>query len=151
MLLMAIPVGRGQAQHASVPDTRPWYVTAAHWGRWPTLAAAIGFTAGAIAKKGDADEVYDGLQAYCVEDSSRCLLNAQGQYANPEAEARYQETLRLDAQARRWMLGGQGFLFLSGAFFLIDLATGSSKPENIPLTPLEAFATPGAMGLRWRF
>jgi hypothetical protein len=49
------------------------------------------------------------------------------------------------------MIGGQGFLVVSGGLFLIDLVAGSRKPENIPFTPLEAYTAPGTLGVRWRF
>jgi len=133
------------------PDARPWFVTTAKWVKWPTLAAAIGLTAAAITRKADADSYYDGLQTLCLEQPDACRLGANGAYADPSAESLYQETLRLDGQARRWMIGGQGFLFVSGGLFLIDLVAGSRKPENIPFAPLEAYAAPGTLGLRWRF
>lgn len=133
------------------PDARPWFAPVAKWGRWPTLAAAIGLTAAAITKKADADDVYEGLQARCVDVAGTCVLRPDGTYVDAESERLYQETLRLDGQARRWMIGGQAFLFVSGGMFLIDLVVGSSKPENIPFSPLEAYAVPGAVGLRWRY
>jgi hypothetical protein len=133
------------------PDARPWFVSAAKWAKWPTLAAAIGLTAVAITRKADADEYYDQLQDLCREQPEECGVGPDGAYTNRLAESLYQETLRLDGQARNWMIGGQGFLFVSGGLFLIDLVAGSRKPANIPYTPLEAYATPGTLGLRWRF
>jgi hypothetical protein len=145
-------VGRpAAAQEAGPPQGRPWFVGVSKVVKWPTLAAAIGFTAAAIVRKDNADEVYDRLQALCLEGSDNCRSGADGTYLNPEAESLYQETMRLDGHARRWMIGGQGFLVVSAGMFLIDLISGSSKPENIPFTPLEAWASPGRVGLRWRF
>jgi hypothetical protein len=135
----------------SPPDARPWFVAAAKWVKWPTLAAAVGLTAIAIMRKADADDSYDQLQARCLDEPEDCAIDPNGAYANPEAESLYQETLRLDAQARNWMIGGQGFLVVSGGLFLIDLVAGSRKPENIPFTPLEAYTAPGTLGVRWRF
>ena len=133
------------------PDARPWFVSAAKWVKWPTLAAAIGLTAAAITRKADADAYFDRLQTLCIEQPDDCQLSTSGTYTNPQAEDLYQETLRLDGQARRWMIGGQGFLFVSGGLFLVDLVSGSRKPKNIPFAPLEAYAAPGTLGLRWRF
>jgi hypothetical protein len=147
MALLPQPLAAQEAEAGG----HPWYVGAARWAKWPTLAAAVGLTAAAIVRKDDADQYFDQLDALCSADSDACRVGPGGGYLNPEAEALYQETLRLDAQARRWMIGGQGFLFVSGALFLIDLVAGQSKPKNIPFTPLEAYATPGLMGLRWRF
>jgi len=152
LLALGTPAVRVAAQEPPTPpDARPWFVSASKWAKWPTLAAAIGLTAAAITKKGDADNTYDVLQALCLEDPDACARGPNGSYANPDTEGLFQETLRLDAQARRWMIGGQGFLFLSGGMFLLDLATGSSKPKNIPFSGLETYATPGTIGLRWRF
>jgi len=143
--------GVGAAQQSGAADGRPWYVAAAKWGKWPTLAAAVGFTAAAIVRKDAANRRYDQLQALCLEDSDSCRAGPSGAYVSPDAEALYQETVRLDHQARRWMIGGQSFLFVSGGMFLIDLVAGKSKPKNIPFTPLEAYAAPGVLGLRWPF
>jgi hypothetical protein len=150
-LVAAGTAGRVGAQEAGPPVERSWWVSTSKWAKWPTLAAAVGLTAAAITRKADADAVYESLQAFCLVESGNCASTPGGTYANPEAEALYQETLRLDLQARRWMIGGQGFLFLSAGMFLIDLVAGASKPQNIPFTPLEAWAVPGQAGLRWRF
>jgi len=147
--LVAAPVA-AQDQRAA-PDARPWFATAAKWGKWPTLGAAIGLTAIAISRKADADDFFDRLQLLCVEQPDACRIDPGGAYASPTAESLYQETLRLDGLARQWMIGGQGFLFVSGGLFVLDLVTGRRKPKNIPYAPLEAFAAPGTLGLRWRF
>lgn len=133
------------------PDGRPWYVTTAKWAKWPTLAGAIALTAAAISRKLDADQVYDGLQLFCLADTQNCVRNADGTYVQPAAEALYQETVRLDRQARNWMWGGQAFLFVSAGLWVIDLVAGSSRPDNIPYAPLEPYAAPGVVGARWRF
>jgi len=139
-----------QAPPAQPEAGRPWYVTTSKWAKWPTLAAAVGLTAAAIMRKDDADQIFDGLEQFCVADTANCQRGADGTYVNPQAEALYQETLRLDAQARRWMIGGQAFLFASGGLFVIDLVWGGSKPHNIPYSPFEPFAQPGRVGLRMR-
>jgi hypothetical protein len=146
--------GAGPAAGQEPPrpaDARPWFVSAAKWVKWPTLAAAVSLTTVAILRKADADRVYDRLQTLCLDAPDDCTLGDNGAYVNGEAEALFQETLRLDGRARNWMIGGQGFLFVSGGLFLIDLVAGAREPENIPFTPLEAYAVPGALGLRWRF
>jgi hypothetical protein len=139
------------AQVDSPAPGRPWYATTATWARWPTLAAAVGMTAAAIAVKDRANNAFSGLKLICRAGSQNCVVGQDGTYVNSDAERLYQETLRLDAQARRWMIGGQGFLFLSGGLFLIDLVAGHREPKNIPFSPLEAYVVPGKLGLRWRF
>jgi hypothetical protein len=149
MALVARPAAAQDARPN--PDARPWFVTAAKWGKWPTLAAAIGLTAVAIIRKAEADDYFDRLQTLCAEQPDACRPGPDGTYPDPDAESLYQETRRLDGRARQWMIGGQGFLFVSGGLFVLDLVTGSRKPRNIPFAPIEAFAAPGALGLRWRF
>lgn len=150
LVLSGGPAGAQDAP-ARAPDTRPWYVGTARWAKWPTLAGAVGLTAAAFLRKQDANQIYDGLQAFCVADTQNCIQNPDGTYVNPAAEALYQETRRLDRQARNWMLGGQGFLFVSAGLWLIDLVANTRRPENIPYSPFEPVAAPGRLGLRWRF
>jgi len=151
LALAATALARPVRAQTDADPGHPWYVGVSKWAKWPTLAAAIGLTAAAIMRKDDADQVYGQLQSLCREDSDACRPGSNGAYTNADAEALYQETLRLDAQARRWMIGGQGFLFVSGGLFLIDLVAGKSKPKDIPFTPFKAWAAPGALGLRWEF
>ena len=139
------------SQVATPRPGRPWYVSTAKWARWPTLAAAAGLTTAAILAKNRANDSFNGLKLICRAASQNCVVGQDGTYVNRDAERLFQETLRLDAQARRWMIGGQGFLFLSGGLFLIDLVSGNREPKNIPFSPLEAYAVPGKLGLRWRF
>ncbi len=152
LLIASLPFGpSASAQQPGSPTPRPWYVTVSHWGKWPLLAGAIGFAAAAIAQKSDADAVYDRLQSMCRNASGDCIVDPDGTYVNPDAEALFQETLRLDGKARRWMLGGEVSLALSGGMFLIDLVAGHSEPRNIPFTPFEVYTGRDRLGLQWRF
>jgi hypothetical protein len=105
----------------------------------------------AIARNHDADQVYDGLAELCRAGGETCVLGADRTYLNPQAEALYQETLRLDSQARKWMIGGQATLAVAGAMFVIDLVAGTRRPKNIPYSPLEYFADGKRVGFRVRF
>jgi hypothetical protein len=158
IVLLALPMASlllspsARAQQAEARNhTRPWYATASHWGKWPMLAGAVGLAVAGIAQKHDADGVYDQLQELCRADSQDCILDESEHYVNPDAEALYQETLRLDGKARRWMLGGEVSLALSGCMFLIDLVAGHSEPRNIPFTPFEVYSAPDRLGLQLRF
>ena len=71
-----------QESGPAAPDARPWFVSASKWAKWPTLLAAIGLTAAAITKKGDADDAYDILQSLCLEDPDACRRGPNGAYAN---------------------------------------------------------------------
>jgi hypothetical protein len=139
------------AQQPGSANARPWYVTVSHWGKWPLLAGAIGFAAAAIAQKSDADAVYNQLQSMCRAASADCIVGPDGKYVNPDAEGLFQETLRLDGKARRWMLGGEASLALSGGMFLIDLVAGHGEPRNIPFTPFEVYTGRDRLGVQWRF
>jgi hypothetical protein len=132
-------------------DARPWFVDVSHYGKWLALAGAAGLTAVAIMRNQDADQVYDGLAELCRAGGDTCVLNLEGAYINPDAERLYQETLRLDSQARKWMLGGQVALVTAGTMFVIDLVAGTKRPKNIPYAPLEYFADGRGVGLRVRF
>jgi hypothetical protein len=132
-------------------DARPWFVDVSHYGKWFALAGAAGLTAVAILRNSDADQIYDGLTQLCRAGGETCVLNDEGTYTNPEAEALYQETLRLDSQARKWMAGGQATLVLAGAMFVIDLVAGTKRPKNIPYSPLEVFSDGQQTGIRFRF
>lgn len=152
LLILALPLcSPASAQEPARQDQRSWYAAVSHWAKWPTLAGALGFTAAAIFQKQDADNVYDRLQTLCHNTSEACLLGADGTYVNRDAEALYQETLRLDGKARRWMIGGESTLALSGVMFLLDLVAGQTEPKNIPFTPFEVYGGPDRLGLQWRF
>jgi hypothetical protein len=115
------------------------------------IASAAGLMTVAIVRNHDADRVYGGLQTLCQAGGATCVIDLDGHYLNPDAEALYQETLRIDSQSRSWMAGGQVMLVAAGAMFVIDLVAGNRKPKNIPFTPLEYFADGTRAGLTLRF
>ncbi len=130
---------------------KPWYVSASQWGRWGALAGTVGFTALAVIRHNDADEVFRGLLMLCGNANQACVPGADGTYVDPGAEALYQETLRLDGRARTWMILGQISLVAAGGLFLINLVSGENEPDNIPFAPLELVAGPRKLGLKVRF
>ena len=140
-----------QEQPPRAIDARPWFADMSHYGKWLALAGAAGLTTVAILRNHDADQVYDGLATLCRAGGDTCVLNPDGNYVNPQAELLYQETLRLDSEARKWMLGGQVTLVAAGAMFVIDLVAGTRRPKNIPYAPLEYFADGRRVGVRLRF
>lgn len=142
------PAAYAQEPTPPPPNARPWIASVSHWGRWVALAGAAGLTTVAIARNHDADDIYGGLQELCRAGGDTCVLNAEGTYVNPDAEALYQETLRLDSHARRWMLGGQVMLVAAGAMFVVDLVAGTRRPKNIPYSPVEYFADGRRIGVR---
>jgi hypothetical protein len=154
LIAPALPLSRPAAAQEPAPrsvDARPWFVSVSHYGKWVGLAGAAGLTAVAILRNEDADRVYDGLASLCRAGGETCVLNEAGTYLNPQAEALYQETLRLDSEARKWMVGGQAALVVAGTMFVIDLVSGTKKPKNIPYAPVEYFSDGRRVGLRVRF
>jgi hypothetical protein len=132
-------------------DARPWFATVSHYGKWVGLAGAAALTAVAVLRNEDADRVYDGLAELCRAGGDTCVLNDDGTYLNPQAETLYQETLRLDGVARKWMIGGQAALVVAGAMFVVDLVSGTKRPKNIPYSPVEYFSEGRRAGFRVRF
>lgn len=139
------------AQGTPSVDSRSWLASASHYGKWVAIASAAGLMTVAIMRNHDADRVYGGLQTLCQAGGATCVIDLDGHYLNPDAEALYQETLRIDSQSRSWMAGGQVMLAAAGAMFVIDLVAGNRKPKNIPFTPLEYFADGTRAGLTLRF
>ncbi len=153
LLAAALPLGQSataqQGDDAQTP--RPWVISFAEWAKWGTLASAVGLTTVAIFRNGDANEVFRGLNRFCAAAPDACFLGEDGRYVDAGAETLYEETLRLDRQARLWTVAGQLALAASGVLFLIDLVTGDDGPRNIPFAPLEAFTTGYHTGFRIRF
>lgn len=147
-----LPASSAAAQATDMAQKdRPWYVSVSKWGKWGALAGATALTAVAFLRNRDANQVFDGLLDLCEAASSACLTGANGRYVHQDAEALYQETLRLDRAARGWMIGGQVSLAAAGAMFLVDLVWGGDDPENIPFAPLDVVAEPGRLGFQVRF
>jgi hypothetical protein len=149
--LRLCPEAAAQESSPTPIDSRSWLAEVSHYGKWVALAGAVGLTTVAIFRNQDADQVYDGLSRLCQTGGDTCVLKPDRTYLNPDAEALYQETRRLDSQARHWMIAGQGTLVLAGAMFVVDLVAGTRRPENIPYSSVEYFADGRRLGLRVRF
>lgn len=136
---------------AQEPASRPAVASFARYAKWPTLAAAVGFTAVAFSHNRDADRVYDALTTYCFQNPLACNVVPVGsrtRYVEDDPERLYQETLRLDRQARNWLVLGQVSLAASGVMFLIDLISGDDGPDNIPFDGFRLIADGRRLGLR---
>jgi hypothetical protein len=68
------------------------------------------------------------------------------------SETFYQESLRYDRRARRWLFGGEAALLGSAAIFVWELTRHKSKPDNIPFEPeLRTLKQATGVGLRMQF
>ncbi len=150
-LAIALPAVAQAQSPSPQPRTTPWYVSVSHYGRWVALAASAGFIAVAVNRHDQASQEYQALVLFCHQQQQRCVLGTDGKYLDPVPEARFQETLKLDARAGRWIMAGQITLFAAGGMFLIDILDRDHSPKNIPYTPFEAYAAPGRLGLQMRF
>jgi hypothetical protein len=105
------------------------------YGKWVLAAGAIGMNYLAARAHDRADERFDLLKNRCFDDSNLCSVDAAGSYINGESERFYQESLRYDRQARRWLFGGETALVASAAMFVWELTRRNPKPDNIPFEP----------------
>jgi hypothetical protein len=124
-----------------------WPRAVAHYGKWVTAAAAVGFTALAVHEHDFADRNWQQLLALCHADNQRCLVGSNGRYGDATAEQLYQATVYYDRRARRRLIAGQISLLTTAVAFIFDLRHGSSEPKNIPLHG-ELIAEPRRIGVR---
>lgn len=138
-------VGQG---NSTTQSEESWVVSVSHVGKWTFLAATAGLTTMAAIKMGRADDRLDELQTFCQTAIGICSTGADGAFIDPTAERLFQETLSLDRQAQRFLIGGQFTLMVSGALFLVYLLSDDGGPENIPFTPLKIFQQGNLVGFR---
>ena len=105
------------------------------YGKWVLAAGAVGMNYLAARAHDRADERFDLLERRCFDDNSLCSLDGSGHYLNGESERIYQESLRYDRHARRWLFGGETALLASAAMFVWELTRHTPKPDNIPFEP----------------
>jgi hypothetical protein len=82
-----------------------------------------------------ADDSFHALERRCLKDPPLCDLNASGTYSDPGSEGLYQESLRYDHRARRWLFAGEAALVSAAVIFVWELTRSTSKPHNIPFEP----------------
>jgi hypothetical protein len=105
------------------------------YGKWFLAAGAVGMNLLAARAHDDADAAFDQIEDACLADSLRCIINVEGQYADPAIEALYQTTLHEDRMARRWLILGETALVGAAAMFVWELTRKSHEPDNIPFEP----------------
>ena len=128
LCLTAAPTARAQAD---APGSRP-LVT---YGKWILAAGALGMNYLAARAHDRAEEQFDVLESRCLADHALCDLDGSGRYADGSTEQLYQESLRYDRQARRWLFGGETALLGAAAMFVWELTRHAPRPDNIPFEP----------------
>lgn len=134
LLLAAAPAAgqRVESRFESEPTPENPVIEIAKW-TLGGLAAAAG--AYAFVLQGDAEERYDALDRLCTESPSVCRpVTADGAYADPALEARYQD-IRSDYRNSRFLLLGAHVLAVGSAvLFILDLPRDDT-PDNVPYEP----------------
>jgi hypothetical protein len=128
LCLTAAPAARAQAD---APSSRPLV----KYGKWVLAAGALGMNYLAARAHDRAEERFDVLESRCFADHALCDLDGSGRYADGATEQLYQESLRYDRQARRWLFGGETALLGAAAMFVWELTRHAPRPDNIPFEP----------------
>lgn len=119
------------ASPACAQGSRPLF----KYGKWVLAAGALGMNYLAAKDHDRADDNFHALQRRCLDDNRLCDLNASGRYSDSGSEGLFQESLRYDGRARRWLFGGEAALLSAAAIFVWELTRHTSKPDNIPFEP----------------
>jgi hypothetical protein len=143
-LLGAAPLAAQELDRPSPPLVK--------YGKWLLAAGAVGMNYLAAKAHDRAQSNFDALEDRCFESRNLCLLGDDGRYLNGGSEALYQESLRYDRQARRWLFGGETALVGAAAMFVWELTRHSPRPDNIPFQPeLKHLRQATGVGLRLEF
>lgn len=105
------------------------------YGKWVLAAGALGMNYLAARDHRRADDNFAALEHRCLGDSRLCDLTIHGRYADPLSEGFFQESLRYDRRARRWLFGGEAALLGAAGIFVWELTRHTPKPDNIPFEP----------------
>jgi hypothetical protein len=119
------------------------------YGKWVLLAGAAGMNYFAIRAHNRAENAFDVIETQCGQTRSRCDLDGEGRYLDPEIESLYQTSLRYDRVARSWLIGGESALAGAAVLFVWELTRPKGLPDNIPFEP-EIRSMPFGTGLGLR-
>ncbi len=108
------------------------------YGKWAVLAASIGMNILAADAHNDADRVFERISGRCAPpNTDRCTIAASGAYMDPVTEGLFQESLRLDTRAQRWLIAGEAALLGATVLFVWELMQSDDAPPDIdPFTPV---------------
>jgi len=112
---------------------RPVTPAAIRYGKWAAAALAVGATAVGIHAHNAGNDAFAALVRYCGQIT--CTLAPNGRYADPMAEATYQQVVRHDRAARVWLVAGQVSAVGAAVLFVLELRH-TGEPPNIPFNGL---------------
>lgn len=123
-------------------------------GKWTSGGLALAAGVWAFMTQHDAEDRYEALESYCLENAQVCAdVNEDGAYNDPALERRYQD-IRGDYRNARWgLIGAHVLAATSVMLFIIDLPR-TSAPDNVPYDPpaLRIGARPdGALEASFRY
>jgi hypothetical protein len=143
VLLAVMLTGRAEAQ-----GLRP----VVKYGKWVLAAGAVAMNVLAAKAHERGDDVFHELENRCQDNHFFCDLDSSGHYVNAESEAIYQESLRYDRRARRWLIGGETALLGAAAMLVWELTGKTHRPDNIPFEPeVKSLRQATGVGLRIEF
>jgi hypothetical protein len=105
------------------------------YGKWALAAGALGMNLLAARAHNRAEDNFNALEQRCFANSRACNLNVSGSYSDATSELLYQQSLRYDRQARRWLFGGETALVGAAAMFVWELTRKTHHPDIIPFKP----------------
>jgi hypothetical protein len=105
------------------------------YGKWALAAGALGMNLLAARAHNRAEDNFNALEQRCFSNNRACNLDVSGRYSDATSELFYQESLRYDRQARRWLFGGETALVGAAAMFVWELTRKTHRPGIIPFKP----------------
>ena len=145
------PADAASAAALPVPKYGRWVT----YGKWISLASAIGFGVAGALVSDDANTLYLQLEVICNAEPDACIQNPDGSYQNPVLENMFQTVEKKDQQARTAFVIAEVSFLASVTLFVVDFMRGGA-PENKPYDPdegerslLDFSVVPGEVALRY--
>ena len=129
VLLCSLAAAPAGAQGSASPGPLVKY------GKWVVAAGAVGMNYLAARAHDRAEEQFKALETRCFADHALCDVDGSGRYVDGASEQLFQQSVRYDRQARRWLFGGETALLGAAAMFVWELTRHTPKPDNIPFEP----------------
>jgi len=122
-----------EARPAPEEHTRNDTPALVRYGKWGAAALFVAFTSLGVVEHNTADDRFRSLTSYCIQNA--CTIGADGRYANPTPEAKYQSVVASDRAARAWLLSGQIALGGAAVLFVME-ALHDHGTRNVPYSGL---------------